>query len=283
MRIKATSPRVGLLARNEVRLAEEGRDVRVSGHNWPLTVREIDVKSVLSKSGIPRVDYCINPYVGCGHGCRYCYATFMKRFTGHREPWGSFVDVKENGPEVLHKQIKRAHKGRVMISSVTDPYQPVEEEYQLTRQCLEILLEHQFPVGILTKSPLVLRDVDLIKEFKEIEVGITVTTDDEAVRGIFEPQAPSIDTRLNTLKTLYEKGIDTYAFIGPLLPMNPEALSERINPYVQSVLIDRMNYVSKTLMIYRRMNLKRWLDDSFLGGVIDRLQMGFAGKDVTIC
>jgi DNA repair photolyase len=207
----------------------------------------------------------------------------MKRFTGHRDPWGSFVDVKENGPEVLRKQIKRARKGKVMISSVTDPYQPVEEEYQLTRQCLEILLEYQFPVGILTKSPLVLRDVDLIKEFKEIEVGITVTTDDDAIRAIFEPQAPSIDTRLNTLQTLYEKGIDTYAFIGPLLPMNPEALSERINPYVQSVLIDRMNYVSKTLMIYRRMNLKRWLDDSFLGEVIDRLRVGFAGKDVTIC
>ena len=283
VRIKSTSPRGGLRVRNAVRFAEQGRDVRVSEQNLPLTVREINVKTVLSKSGIPRVDYCINPYVGCGHGCRYCYATFMKRFTGHREPWGSFVDVKGNGPEVLHKQIKRAHKGKVMISSVTDPYQPTEEKYQLTRQCLEILLEHQFPVGILTKSPLVLRDVDLIKEFKEIEVGITVTTDDEAVRGIFEPQAPSIDTRLNTLKTLYEKGVDTYAFIGPLLPMNPEALSERINPYVQSVLIDRMNYVSKTLMIYKRMNLKRWLDDSFLGEVIDSLQRGFAGKEVTIC
>jgi DNA repair photolyase len=283
MKIKATSPGVDPPARNAVRFAEQGRDGCVSGHNWPFTVREIDVKTVLSKSGIPRVDYCINPYVGCGHGCRYCYATFMKRFTGHRERWGSFVDVKENAPDALHKQIKRAHKGRVMISSVTDPYQPVEQEYQLTRQCLEILLEHQFPVGILTKSPLVLRDIDLIKEFKEIDVGITVTTDDEAVRGIFEPQAPSIDIRLNTLKTLHEKGIETYAFIGPLLPMNPEALSERINPYVQSVLIDRMNYVSKTLMIFRRMNLKRWLDDSFLGEVIDRLRRGFAGKDVTIC
>jgi DNA repair photolyase len=283
MRIKATSPRVGPLARNAVRPAEEGRDARVSGHNGPLTIQEIDAKTVLSKSGIPGVDYCINPYVGCGHACRYCYATFMKRFTGHREPWGSFVDVKENGPEVLRRQIKRAHRGRVMISSVTDPYQPVEEEYQLTRQCLEILLEYQFPVGILTKSPLVLRDVDLIKEFKEIEVGITVTTDDEAIRGIFEPQAPSIDTRIQTLKTLHEKGVETYAFIGPLLPMNPEALSERINPYVQSVLIDRMNYVSKTVTTYRRMNLKRWLEDSFLGEVIDRLQGGFAGKDVRLC
>jgi DNA repair photolyase len=251
--------------------------------NVPLTIREIDVQTVLSKSGIPGVDYCINPYVGCFNGCRYCYATFMKRYTGHREAWGSFVDVKVNGPEVLHRQIRKAPKGKVMISSVTDPYQPTEEKYRLTRQCLGILLRYQFPVDILTKSPLVLRDVDLIKEFKEIEVGITVTTDDETIKGIFEPQAPSIDTRIHTLKTLYENGVKTYAFIGPLLPMNPEALSERINPYVQSVLIDRMNYVSKTLMIYKRMNLKRWLDDSFLGEVIDSLRRGFAGKEVTIC
>ena len=207
----------------------------------------------------------------------------MKRFTGHREPWGSFVDVKENGPEVLHKQIKRAHKGRVMISSVTDPYQPLEEEYQLTRQCLEILLEHQFPVGILTKSPLVLRDVDLIKEFKEIEVGVTVTTDDETIKGIFEPRAPSIDARIHALKTLYENGINTYAFIGPMLPMHPEALSERLNPYVQSVLIDRMNYVSKTRTIYKKRNLDRWLDGPFLEGIIQRLKKGFAGKDVNVC
>ena len=249
----------------------------------PLAIREIDVRTILSKSGIPGVDYCINPYVGCFNGCRYCYATFMKRFTGHREAWGSFVDAKVNGPEVLQRQIRKAPKGMVMISSVTDPYQPIEEDYRLTRRCLEILLEYQFPVHILTKSPLVLRDVDLIKEFKEIEVGVTVTTDDETMKGIFEPQAPSIDTRIHTLKTLYEKGVNTYAFIGPLLPMNPEALSERINPYVQSVLIDRMNYASKTLRIYKRMNLKRWLDDSFLGEVIDRLHRGFAGKDVTVC
>jgi len=283
MRIQSTGPRIGLPFRTLGCFAGEGRDGRVPKKNAPLTVREIDVRTVLSKSGIPGVDYCINPYVGCFNGCRYCYATFMKRYTGHREAWGSFVDAKVNGPEVLQRQIRRARKGRVMISSVTDPYQPMEEEFRLTRRCLEILLQYQFPVHILTKSPVVLRDIDLIKEFKEIEVGVTVTTDDETIKGIFEPRAPSIDTRIHTLKTLYENGIHTYAFIGPMLPMNPEALSERINPYVQSILIDRMNYVSKTLSIYKRMNLKRWLDDTFLGEVIDRLRQGFAGKDVSIC
>ncbi|MBI5181776.1 MAG: radical SAM protein, partial [Nitrospirae bacterium] len=91
-----------------------------------LIIKEIKVKSLLSKSGIPGADYCINPYVGCFHCCRYCYATFMKRFTGHAEPWGSFVDVKINAPEVLEKQLKRAEKGNVIISSVTDAYQPKE-------------------------------------------------------------------------------------------------------------------------------------------------------------
>ena len=116
-----------------------------------------------------------------------------------------------------------------------------------------------------------------------MEVGITITTDDDAIKKIFEPYAPPVDTRIQALKTLHENGVKTYAFIGPLLPMNPEALSDKINPYVDSVLIDRMNYISKTLRLYRRMNLKRWLDDSFVEGIIHRLKKGFAGKDVSIC
>jgi len=268
---------------NPEKIQFHGRDMSVLEQKLGLTIGEIKVQTILSKSGISGVDYCINPYVGCANGCRYCYATFMKRYSGHREAWGSFVDVKMNGPEVLHRQMRKAARGKIMISSVTDPYQPVEEKYKLTRQCLEILLPYQFPVDILTKSPLVLRDVDLIKEFEEMEVGITITTDDDAIKKIFEPYAPPVDTRIQALKTLHENGVKTYAFIGPLLPMNPEALSDKINPYVDSVLIDRMNYISKTLRLYRRMNLKRWLDDSFVEGIIHRLKKGFAGKDVSIC
>ena len=248
-----------------------------------LIIREIKAKSILTKSGIPGVDYCVNPYVGCSHGCRYCYATFMKKYTGHTEPWGGFVDVKTNAPEILQKQLKRASMGRVMISSVTDAYQPIESKYKLTRQCLEILLQSQFPVDILTKSPLVLRDIDLIKKFKDIEVGITITTNDEKMQKIFEPNAPSIMARIRTLKALHDKGINTYAFIGPVLPMNPEALSEKINPHVDSIIIDRMNYTSKTLKIYERMNLSKWLDKDFIDDIIQRLKNGFAGKPVTIC
>ena len=248
-----------------------------------LIIREIKAKSVLTSSGIPGVDYCVNPYVGCSHGCRYCYATFMKRYTGHTEAWGSFVDVKINAPEILQKQLKRAKIGRVMISSVTDAYQPIESKYKLTRQCLEILLQSQFPVDILTKSSLVLRDTDLIKKFKDIEVGITITTNDEKISRVFEPNAPSIMARIRTLRALHDKGINTYAFIGPVLPMNPEALSEKIRPHVDSIIIDRMNYTSKTLKIYQRMNLNKWLEKDFIDDIIQRLKNGFAGKPVTIC
>ncbi|MBM4136400.1 MAG: radical SAM protein, partial [Nitrospira sp.] len=157
-----------------------------------LIIREITVKSVLTKSGIPGADYCINPYIGCFHGCRYCYATFMKKYTNHEEPWGSFVDAKINAPEILRRQMKRAVNGTVIISSVTDAYQPVDGKYKLTRRCLEELLPYQFPVEILTKSPLVLRDMDIIKKFRDIEVGITITTDDERIRKIFEPNAPPV-------------------------------------------------------------------------------------------
>ena len=248
-----------------------------------LLIQEKRVKSLLSKSGIPGVDYCINPYVGCSHGCRYCYATFMKRFTGHTEPWGTFVDSKTNAPEVLHRQMKRAARGHVLISSVTDPYQPIEEKYKLTRRCLEVLLPYQSSVGILTKSPLILQDLDLLKQFKEIEVGFTIPTDDDEIRKIFEPHAPPIRARIQALKKLYEAGLKTYAFIGPLLPMNPEALSEKINPYVHSVLIDRMNYASKTRRIYHLHRLNQWLDYDFVDEIIQRLEIGFRGKGVDIC
>jgi DNA repair photolyase len=248
-----------------------------------LLIREKQVRSILSRSGISSVDYCLNPYVGCAHGCRYCYATFMKRFTGHTEPWGTFVDVKVNAPEVLQRQLKRAARGYVMFSSVTDPYQPLEESYRLTRRCLEILLKHQFPVGILTKSPLVLRDLDLIRQFDDIEVGMTITTEDDRIKKIFEPQAPPIAARIQALKELHDRGISTYVFIGPLLPQNPESLAEKIGPHVDSVLVDRMNYESKTIGLYRRHHLGEWVETDFVDEILDRLKESFSGKEVSIC
>lgn len=155
-----------------------------------LIVRKIYAKSILSRSKV--LHYTINPYIGCEHGCTYCYARFMKRFTRHREPWGKFVDIKINAPNLLKHEIQKKNSGRVWISGMCDPYQPLEEEYELTKRCLEILLEYDWPITIQTKSPLVLRDIKLLKKSKQVEVGFTVTTADEKIRQIFEPHAPPI-------------------------------------------------------------------------------------------
>lgn len=227
--------------------------------------------------------YCINPYVGCAHACRYCYATFMKRFTGHTEPWGSFVDVKINAPEVLRRELKRAEKGGIILSSVTDPYQPLEAKYQITRKCLEVLTLFQFPVDILTKSPLVLRDIDIISRLKNAEVGITITTDDERIRKIFEPKAPAIHVRMEALKKLHGAGIKTYAFIGPVLPMNPENLLRQVKPYVNHVLIDRMNYENRIRWLYKKHGIEEWLDNKYVDSIISRLRKGLSPRDVEVC
>jgi DNA repair photolyase len=181
-------------------------------------VKEINCKSILTKSGIEGVDYAINPYVGCGHGCVYCYAIFMKRFTGHKEEWGTFVDVRINAAEVLARQMRRAKPGNIAIGTVTDAYQPLERKYWITHVCLEVLSAHDFPISILTKSDLVLRDLDLLRRFGDIEVGFTIATLDEEVRRVFEPRSSPITARLMVLAELAEAGIKTWAFCGPLLP-----------------------------------------------------------------
>jgi DNA repair photolyase len=227
-----------------------------------LTVKETQAKSILNKSQI--FDYCVNPYTGCQVNCRYCYARlFMKRYSGHKEPWGEFVDVKINAAEVLRKQLLRAKRGTVWISSVCDPYQPLEAKYELTRRCLKELLKKQFPVNIQTKSKLVLRDMDLLKDFKEIEVGFTITTNDETIARSFEPGAASVAERLEALETLHASGMRTFAFIGPLLPGDPEKLIADLHGLVDRVFIDRMNYLNQVKAFYRQLNLEWATEDEF--------------------
>lgn len=224
-----------------------------------MIINEIKAKGILSKSKV--FDYVINPYVGCQHGCIYCYARFMKRFTGHREPWGEFVDVKINAPELLHKEIAKKPIGRVWISGVCDPYQPLETRYGLTQKCLEILVQHDWPITIQTKSALVLRDMELLKEANKIEVGLTVTTGDETIRRIFEPNAPPIRERIRALEELHLAGITTYAMIAPMLPQ-AEQLVAMLRGKVDYVLVDRMNYHYSD-WVYRSYNLESALSDDF--------------------
>ncbi len=204
-----------------------------------MIVREVLARSVLSRSKV--YDYVVNPYTGCQHGCTYCYARFMKRFTGHREPWGEFVDVKVNAPDLLQREIKRKTKGRVWVSGVCDPYQPMEARYQLTRRCLEILIANNWPVTVQTRSHLVTRDIDLFKAAADIEVGMTITTADEGIRRLFEPHAPSIESRIKALDELHAAGISTFAMIAPMLP-KAEELARYLAGKADYVLIDRMNY-----------------------------------------
>lgn len=165
----------------------------------------------------------------------------MKRFTGHKEGWGRFIDVKINAPELLDKEIKKKEAKRVWVSGVCDPYQPIEEKYELTRKCLEILIENDWPVTIQTKSPLVLRDLGLLKRSNKIEVCFTITTADEKIKRIFEPLAPSIKKRVDALARLHLEGIRTQAMIAPLLP-EARGLVNELRGKIDSVLIDRMNY-----------------------------------------
>jgi len=204
-----------------------------------MNINEIHSKSILSPSKI--YDYVINPYVGCQHGCTYCYARFMKRFTGHREPWGEFVDVKVDAPDLLGREITRKKKGTVWMSGVCDPYQPLEKQYRLSRQCLDILVAHHWPVVIQTRSPLVLRDIDLFRRAERIEVGLSITTADDAVRKAFEPHAPPIGERVRALASLKRNGIRTYAMIAPILP-GAEDLVDMLGGTVDHLIVDRMNY-----------------------------------------
>lgn len=213
-----------------------------------VTVQEVTCKSILSRSAIPTVDYGVNPYTGCQHGCVYCYGVFMKRFTGHAEPWGDFVDVKVNAAQVLRRQLRRVKPGLVMLSTVTDPYQPLEEEYGVTRACLMELLPYDLPVCLLTKSALVLRDIALLKRLKGVEVAFTITTLDEGVKGIFEPRSSSTRERLAALAELAAAGIKTWVFFGPMLPYFSDAeegiddmFTEAKKAGAEYILVDRLN------------------------------------------
>ncbi|RKX78128.1 MAG: radical SAM protein [Spirochaetes bacterium] len=224
-----------------------------------MVIREIHAKTILSRSRV--FDFTVNPYVGCQHGCTYCYARFMKRFTAHRESWGKFVDIKINAPVLLEREAERVRPGRVWISGVCDPYQPVEKTYMLTRKCLELLIQNHWQTTVQTKSPLVLRDMDLLKHNDKIEVGLSVTTGDKKIGQLFEPDAPSIKERITALEKLNLAGIKTFAMIAPLLP-KAEELALMLKGKVDYILIDRMNYHYGD-WVYRKYNIKGARGDEF--------------------
>jgi len=208
-----------------------------------MKIREVNTKSILTKSNLPEADFVINPYIGCQHACIYCYADFMKRFTGHnREEWGGFVDVKINSSETIN--IQKISKDKVILfGSVTDPYQPLESKYEITKKCLEKLLEVQPNIEILTKSPLILRDINLLKKFKNLKVGISIGILNEELSRELEPYVASPIKRMETLKKLSESGIKTYLFVSPIFPeiseINP--LLDSLKNYVDEFMFENLN------------------------------------------
>jgi len=178
-----------------------------------MQVIKTQAKEIFTKTKLPGSDWAINQYVGCEHNCSYCYAKFMSRWKKHGK-WGSWVEVKINAPELVKNRLV---DGWIFMSSVSDAYQPIEKKLKLTRKILENL-DKRSQISILTKSNLVTRDIDLIKQFKKAEIGFTINSFKGKEKELFEPSSPTSEERIEALKKLHENGITTYAFVSPIVP-----------------------------------------------------------------
>lgn len=199
----------------------------------------IDVKDLVTKSNLPTCDYVINPYIGCPHGCMYCYACFMKRFTKHNEEWGTFIDIKQCDRPINTKKLQNK---AVFLSSVTDCYNSFEEKYCVTQQILKELVDVDCELGISTKSSLILRDIDLLKKCKNLKVSMSINTLDEGFKNDMD-NASSIKERLNTLRELHENGIYTVLFMSPIFPeiTDYKAIIEVSNSFIDQYWFENLN------------------------------------------
>lgn len=203
---------------------------------------EVRARSILNKSAIG--DYCINPYIGCQHACVYCYADYYTKMRGYTGEWGSYLYAKVNAPELLLKEIRRKRKGVVYLSSLTDPYQPVEMKYKLTRRILEILMGYGWPVIIQTKSSSIIRDMDIITN-GNANVGFTIITLDEDIRKRFEPFSSPVSSRIDALERFKRENVRTFVFIGPVLPGTKlddlRDLIMAVKDHADLIYFDRLN------------------------------------------
>lgn len=228
-----------------------------------IKIREIKVKSVITKSGLD-VDYVINPYVGCLHGCIYCYARFMKRWTRHPEPWGRFLDVKVNAADLIphgsinspQENAKKYKNKSIFISSVTDAYQPIERKYQLMRGILKKLIPLEPDLSVLTKSDLIVRDIDLIKQFKKCIVGVSLSSSDDKIRKEIEPFTSSVEKRINAVRQLKKAGIKTCIFLSPIFPYLTDwkDIIEKTKSFTNEFWFENLNLYPSL-----QNNISRWL------------------------
>lgn len=218
----------------------------------------VKAKTVLTKTKLPGCDWVVNPYNGCLFGCMYCYAAQIGRWKHPDEEWRSYLDIKINAPKLLRKALEKLEKkfkskdfGTIFFSSVTDPYVGPEAKYKLTRKCLQLLADfgYQGEIAIQTKSPLVVKDIDILKKLKKVTVGFTVTTLNDKISRFLEVKAPSVTLRLRALKRLDDSGISTYAFVGPILPYFTDK-EDKINQ-----LLDKLEEVGICQVCFEHINL----------------------------
>ncbi len=227
-------------------------------------MRKVHARSAIVPSKIPSIDYVINPYLGCGFGCRFCYASFMARYVG-LEPsmWGTFAFPKEGLIQALIKQLKKPQKYQgktILIGSVMDPYQPVESRYRLTRSILEVFLRSGLSLNLrlLTRSTLVLRDVDLLAPLG-VGVGISISVMREDYFRDVEPVSPPVEARIDVIRRLREEGVNVSAFVAPVFPDSMDVLEsvlerlkeEDIPVMLVELLAPWKNPLFKTLPLYR--------------------------------
>ena len=198
------------------------------------------VKDYLTKTKLTTLDYVINPYVGCPNKCLYCYAAYMSSFSKHKEEWGEFIDVKQTRKKINTFKIKEK---KVMISTVTDPYNAYEEKYSITRMIMEQLIKSEAYLSIVTKSKLVLRDVDLFKKMKHIEIALSISMLDENLKKKLEPYSSTIEERLETLKILKQNGIKSVVFISPIIPQITDfkKIIEKTKEYADEYWFDKLS------------------------------------------
>ena len=220
-----------------------------------MVVNEITVNDYLTKSNLPDSDYVINPYVGCTHGCKYCYASFMKRFTGHKENWGDFIDIKRCNKPI---DLRKISGKNIFLSSVTDCYNQYEKDFCITRNILEQLIDSDCNLSISTKSKLILRDIDLLKQMKNLIVCISINTLNEKFRSDMD-NASTIKERMDTLKELHNNGIYTVLFMSPVFPYITEwkEIIDQTKDYVDEYWFENLNLrgnYKKEILDYIRTN-----------------------------
>lgn len=198
-------------------------------------------------------DFTLNPYSGCGFGCSYCYAAFFSRDRELQNSWGDWVEVKENALSLLKRMRTPLGGASIYMSSVTDPYQPIERKLGLVRDVLLELVRHQPRLVVQTRSPLVTRDIDVLSRFEHVRVNMTVTTDSEDVRKTFEPGCPGNRFRLRAIAEVHAAGIETSVTMTPLLPVaDPVAFASALREtgvrrfVVQPFHADRGRFVAGT-------------------------------------